>query len=307
MKHLTIALTGLLCASAVLARPAAARGLPDATPFNIAITVDDLPAHGPVPAGTTRASIIADHVRIMKAHGVPEAYGFVNGKLVDRSAENAAALDVWRKGGFPLGNHTYSHMNLNQAASLEAWQADVIAGEPAVASRMQGADWRWLRFPNVAAGKDATQQAAARAWLTQRGYRIAEVTMSFTDWAYAEPYGRCMARNDQEGLHALKADYLRHVDSVIAYAKASSRQVFGRVVPQVLLTHVAAFSAVMLPEVLDRLEQAGARYVTLAQAQSDPAYAQPGGGYVIERAAVRQRIHLPANRERGIDLDALCR
>ena len=57
---------------------------------------------------------------------------------------------------------------------------------------------------------------------------------------------------------------------------------------------IPRLSAATLPELLRRLDAAGARYISLEQAQADPAYAQPGGGSLISRAA----------RERGIALAA---
>jgi len=97
------------------------------------------------------------------------------------------------------------------------------------------------------------------------------------------------------------------VDDGIARMKASSRQLFGRVIPQVLLTHVGAWSAATLPEVLNRLDAAGARYVTLSAAQADAAYSQAAGGNVIEGEAQRRGIALPARTARRLDPDKACR
>jgi hypothetical protein len=65
----------------------------------------------------------------------------------------------------------------------------------------------------------------------------------------------------------------------------------------------------MLPEVMNRLEAAGARYVTLAQAQSDPAYAQAGGGSVINRTARQNGVDLSdlAAGEPSADVKEFCR
>lgn len=61
--------------------------------------------------------------------------------------------------------------------------------------------------------------------------------------------------------------------------------------------------------VLTRLEAAGARYVTLAAAQADAAYGDPGGGMMMERAAARAGVRL--EDVTGIlpvlDLQGLCR
>jgi hypothetical protein len=84
-------------------------------------------------------------------------------------------------------------------------------------------------------------------------------------------------------------------------------------IPQVLLTHMGAWSADTLPEVMKRLDAAGARYVTLDKVQADAAYkaASPraGDGALIERHAQDAGIDLsglPAVEPVG-DLDSLCR
>jgi len=298
--HLPLAaLTALLIATAATAQP------PER--FDIAITVDDLPAHGPLPAGMTRADIALAHVAAFKAHGVPEAFGFVNANRLEQEPDSAAALAVWRQAGHPLGNHAYSHLGLSNAPSLQAWQADVTAGEAAVAARMGDADWHWFRYPFLDGGSDAARRDGASTWLTGRGYRIADVSFSFEDWAYTDAYARCLAQHGEAAIAAMKTQYLREVDAEILRMQAASRQVLGRVVPQVLLTHAGAWSSATLPAVLARLDAAGARYVTLAQAQADAAYANPGGGTVIERAARRQGIALPAKPARRIDPATVCR
>ena len=300
MHRLSLAaLTALFIATAAGAQPAER--------FDIAITVDDLPAHGPLPAGMTRADIAAAHIAIFKAHGVAEAFGFVNANRLQQEPDSAAALATWRSAGHPLGNHAFSHMSLDAAPTLALWQADVTAGEAAVAERMTGQDWRWFRYPYLSTGTDPARRDAALAWLTARGYRLAAVSLSFDDWAYTDAYVRCLTRNDSAAIAAMKTQCLDEVDDGIARMKASSRQLFGRVIPQVLLTHVGAWSAATLPHVLDRLDAAGARYVTLASAQADTAYTQAAGGNVIENEAKRRGIALPQRPTRRLDPDKVCR
>ena len=274
--------------------------------FDIAITVDDLPSHGPLPAGMSRAGIAQSYLATLKAHQVPEAFGFVNAVKLTTEPGSEAVLDAWRVGGYPLGNHTYSHMDLERAPSIQAWQADVLSGESAVASRMQGAQWRYLRFPFLDAG--AGRHDDAMAFLRARGYRVADVSVSFDDWAYTDTYARCVARGDDGAIAAMKARYLGEVDAAIARLQDDSTRVFGRVIPQVLLTHLGGWSAVTLPEVMARLDAAGARYVTLAQALADPAYADVEGRNVLARAAARKGVVLSAAAAKpsGPDLATLC-
>lgn len=125
-----------------------------------------------------------------------------------------------------------------------------------------------------------------------------------------DAYARCIANGDQDTIAAMKRQYLQGVDRGIAAMKANSQQVFGRVIPQVLLTHLGGWSAITMPEVMARLDAAGARYITLQQAQSDPAYAEPGGGSLIARVAKQKNVTLAAQEEpepAGLDVKSLCR
>ncbi len=272
--------------------------------FDVAVTVDDLPVHGTLPPGVTRLAVAEAHLRAFKDAGVTQAWGFVNARGAE--AEGDAVLAAWRRAGHPLGNHAYSHMNLGRAASLEAWQADVIAGEALVAQHMAGADWRWFRYPNLSVG-DGERRDAALAFLKARGYRIADVSLAFSDWDYTDAYARCKAAGDDAAVTHMTAHYLRGVDAGIAQALADSRAVFGREIPLVLLTHMGAFSAQTLPEALKRLSAAGARFVTLEQAQADPAYARFGGGSLLAREARARHTPLPPRlAAEPLDLKALC-
>ncbi len=276
--------------------------------FDIAITVDDLPAHGKLPPGMTRLGIAQSYLRTLQEHGVPEAYGFVNASKLAQDPDGAAVLDAWRSAGYPLGNHASTHMNLGRAPSLEAWEADVVASEAAVAERMQGSDWHYLRFPNLAVG-DGERRDGAFAWLKARGYRVADVSVAFGDWTYTDAYARCVARGDTAAIDAMKAHYLKGVDEGIVQMKATSRQVYDRVIPQVLLTHIGAFAAHMLPEVMKRLDAAGAHYVTLAQAEADAAYQEAGGGSLLARAAKSRGIRIvtaASEAAAALDIKKLC-
>src|SRR6266581_2454356 len=95
----------------------------------IAFTWDDLPAHSALPQGETRTEIGRRLIGTMKQAHLPPVYGFVNGVAIEREPASAPMLKDWRDAGFPLGNHTWSHMNLN-TSSLADWEADLLKNEP---------------------------------------------------------------------------------------------------------------------------------------------------------------------------------
>ena len=165
--------------------------------FDIAITVDDLPAHGLLPPGMTRLGIAQTYIAALKAHHVPQAWGFVNGGKIAQDPDGAAVLAAWRKAGYPLGNHTWSHMNAGRASSLAAWEADADRNEPVLRTYMAGENWRMLRFPNLSVGADEARRDGVFAWMKANGYREADVSAAFSDWDYSDAYARCLAKGDQ--------------------------------------------------------------------------------------------------------------
>ena len=284
----------LACVLALAAGAASA-----ADRFDIAVTVDDLPVHGALPRGMSWPGIAQSYIGILKGHGVAQAWGFVNARRLADHPASAPALDDWRRAGYPLGNHTASHLGLSQAPSLQAWLDDLEAGEAAIAARMRGQDWRVLRYPFLDGGGEGERHDGAARWLQSSGYRIADVSISFDDWAYTDTYARCLDKGDVRAIAAMKLDYGKRIGQAVARTRALSQRVYGRMIPQVLLTHLGAWSAATLPDVMARLDAAGARYVTLEQAQSDAAYRAPsprsGNGMLMERRA----------RDAGVALDGV--
>src|SRR5215470_11950232 len=63
----------------------------------LAVTIDDLPTTGALPAGTTRASIVEQMIEILRRHAVPGVYGFANGGQLRENPEFENILLAWQK------------------------------------------------------------------------------------------------------------------------------------------------------------------------------------------------------------------
>ena len=74
---------------------------------------------------------------------------------------------------------------------------------------MAQSDWHWFRYPFLDEGKDGRSEPRARAVLAKHGYRVAGVTMGFSDWAWTEPYARCLAKHDSAASRMLERLYLQ--------------------------------------------------------------------------------------------------
>jgi len=274
----------------------------------IALTFDDIPAHGPLPVGETRLDVANALIAALRAAHAP-AFGFVNGGFELGNPLSAKVMAAWRAAGLPLGNHTYNHPSLNQISAAD-FLAQVGDDEATIAPLMKGRDWRWFRYPFLDEGDTPAKQAAVRTWLAAHHYRIAAVTNDFSDWGWNDVYAGCVAKGDPAIIDRLEHDFLQAARESALNSRRLSRQLYHRDVPQVLLMHMGAFSAYMLPRVLDLYRALGFRFVTLARAESDPFYAAaanprlPGPSPTFEDAAIARNIPVPASFP--MPADGLC-
>ena len=236
----------------------------------ISLTFDDLPNHGDLPPGVTRADVARTFVAGLKPAGV-EFYGFVNAGRAEGEAAQNEVLQTWRKAGFPLASHSYSHMDLHRN-SVEDFQRDIDQNEAALRQLMAGQDWKWFRYPYLREGDTLEKRRAVRAYLKQQGYRTAQVTVDFGDYLWNAPYARCMAKGDQEAVEELKSLYLEAAEDSLDAGQELANELFGRDIKHTMLLHIGAFTGLMLPDLFDLLDYLDFEVVTLAEAHSDAAY-----------------------------------
>lgn len=253
----------------------------------IAVTIDDLPwarVDQIVPA-----DLQARHQRLMaqlRMAGVP-VVGFVNeNKLeVDGKVDPArlAMLGDWLDAGYELGNHTYSHADIN-AVGVAAFEQEILDGErqlrPLLAARGQAP--RWFRHPYLRAGATAEDQARVAAFLHDHGYRIAPVTVDNSEWVWAFAYANVMASardaaEREAWLERLRLGYVPYMLRKLDYYEAQSTQLLGYALPQVWLMHANELNADTFEALVQATRRRGYRFITLEEALRDPAYAHADG------------------------------
>jgi peptidoglycan/xylan/chitin deacetylase (PgdA/CDA1 family) len=231
----------------------------------VAITVDDLPFVGP-PAGA-----VAGNGALLDAfgrHHVPVT-GFVIRKSVEElGGDGPRILAEWRQAGFDLGNHSYSHPDMNDLTVKEIEQ-EIVRGEAGLAKP------RYFRFPMNHAGDTKEKHDAVAAFLAARGYALATCTIENSDYLFSRAYVQMLAKGDEASAERLRREYLEYTAFEIDYFAGLGQRVFGYEPPEVMLLHDNPLNAEVIDQVLALFESRGYRFVTLAQAQSDVAYRTP--------------------------------
>jgi len=224
--------------------------------------------------------------------------GFVNEKKLYKPGEvdqRIKVLQMWLDYGFELGNHSYSHMSLNQN-ELKDWEEDVVRGETVtrILLEQRKMKLRYFRHPYLDSGRDLETRRKAEEFLTQRGYRIAPITLDGWDWMFAGLYEDAKKRNDSAMQDKIAKEYLAYHDAVFAYTEQLSVKIVGYEPRQILLLHASNLEADHIGELLDVLRKRGYRFIALGDALSDAAYSLPntyvgeeGTGW-IDQVAISQ-------------------
>jgi len=268
----------VLCALSLMASPIAS-GASEKPDRQVAITIDDLPAGAAnVMSAADITAMTTKLLTTLRDQKIP-AVGFVNEKKLFKPGEvdeRIQSLRAWLDYGFELGNHTYSHSSLNQVG-LKAWEDDVIQGENVI--RLLLAEHkmklRYFRHPFLDTGRDLETRRHAEAFLVERGYRIAPVTLDAWDWMYAPVYDDAKKRGDTKQQDELVKSYLDYSNSVFTYEEQLSKQIMGYEPKQIILLHGNQLEADHIGELLEVFRKRGYRFVTLEDALSDPAYSLP--------------------------------
>ncbi len=299
---LSLALTGLALGAEVT---------PPGSGRKIAITFDDLPAVS-VPASQTcdLAALKANTAKLLAtltARAVP-IVGFVNeGRICKSLGPDAlpALLNMWLDAGAELGNHTFSHVDID-ATTVDAYEGDIVRGE-AVTSKLlsdRGRTERYFRYPFLNTGKNQDIKTAIDSFLAKHGYTVAPVTIGSNEWMFAAVYADAKERGDLATMKLVTDAYVPYMEKVVRYFEHASFRLFGHEISQVLLVHASALNADTADQLIAMLQSRGYRFVTLAEALQDPAYATPdtylgseGFSSILRWAEVKNMLMVPRPAE----------
>jgi peptidoglycan/xylan/chitin deacetylase (PgdA/CDA1 family) len=238
----------------------------------VAITIDDLPRggdRGPTNLASIR-TMTEQLLRPFREQKIPVT-GFVN---EGRGGLGAQALrqilDLWLDAGADLGNHSYSHLNLNDTP-LDAYTADILKGEPVLRAALaaRGRRIEFFRHPFLHTGPTPDVKRGLEQFLEGHGYRVAPVTIDTADYLFAAQYTSPGYRE------RVRREYIPYMESVVAFFERRSMEVLGREIPQILLIHASQMNADLMPELLAMFRRRGYTFVSLDEALRDPAYRLP--------------------------------
>ncbi|KTC77062.1 polysaccharide deacetylase family protein [Legionella brunensis] len=231
----------------------------------IAITIDDLPfVAGRMDTPGNQQRTTARFAKILEAlveNKVP-ATGFIIAGAIAKG--QMAFLEQFRQAGLMLGNHTYSHYNLNQM-SADKYIADIARADKKLASLLS--EPKYFRYPYLAEGNKLKKQKV-RDYLAANHYIIAPVTVDSLDFRFNEKIYKIPYREREAYIKRLKPQYLAFIWKQTLRAEKRAK---GQPVKQILLIHANILNSYLLGDIIQMYKDHGYNFISLTEALKNPA------------------------------------
>lgn len=234
------------------------------TEKQIALTIDDLPFVGtnsndPGNLRRTRARFLLILEALNQNH-IP-ATGFVIANSIAKGQWEL--LEEFRKDGYEIGNHTFSHANLDHV-SVETYIENIDKADKILQPIMTQP--KYFRYPGLAEGKGDKKQAI-QDYLTTNQYVIAPVTIDSKDYKFNARFLNINWRVRAQYLKKIKSQYLAYIWQQTLKAERHARN--GS--KQILLIHSNLLNSHCLNDIIQMYKNHGYKFVTLQEALTPDA------------------------------------
>ncbi len=244
-------------------------GLPDKKRQpQIAITIDDF--HWDRSLKLTPDERNQAMLAALRSHGGLKAALFVAARNADNE-KGKSLLSEWDRAGHMIGNHSYSHMELNNGrTTTEQFTADILKAEAVLKDIPRY--HKSFRFPYLKEGETQIKRDEVRRFLKQHGYRNGHVTIDASDWAVENRLSARLKKDPAADTKPYRDFYLDHMWERALYYDDLARQVLKRNVAHTILVHYNLLNALFLGDLLDMFKKKGWKPIDAVEAFKDPVF-----------------------------------
>jgi len=236
----------------------------------VAITIDDLPtlSHGTIDSAEQRAYFRRILVSLKK-HKV-RAVGFTVGRSVNPG--NRELLAEFLRAGHSLGNHTFSHPDLNKVTpeefieDIEQCQKVLLTNDIAP---------EYFRYPMLHRGVEEAKRDAVASFLINRALTVAPITIDSDEVEYNIRFVRAYYEGNKAEAEEIGKAYVQYMIECCLHFKALAFDLLDRRVRHILLLHMNFINSFYLDELLTRMRELGWEFISLKEALRDPLYEMP--------------------------------
>jgi len=265
----------------------------------ICVTFDDLPVARI--SDRIERLIITDKILSTLGEFGVSAAGFVIG---DNIEDDPDILESWLASGHRLGNHTFSHPDLNEVPAT-MYIHDIEKGHKSIEGLLKKNKQkkRYFRYPYLHYGDNIKSRRTVADYLDNQGYTIAHVSIDTEDFVYNLQFEKIYQTADSLEMVQLGHEYIDHIMEQLDAAEKLSDEILGRPIRHILLLHMNRLNSYFLGDLLSEITRSGYGFVSFDQALADPVYGMtdsyigPKGLSILDRLAETDPDMLPAREE----------
>jgi peptidoglycan/xylan/chitin deacetylase (PgdA/CDA1 family) len=217
----------------------------------IVITIDDLPF-----VGEYRNFHLNMIIKTMVEQEVP-ATGFIIASEV--RTDNWDTLRQFRDAGFGLGNHTFSHANLNRL-TVKEYIKEIKKADTLLSPVLTKP--KYFRYPYLAMSSGSKRNDIL-CYLAKKNYQVAPITIDSKDFAFNQRLLSVPELNRRDYLKELKPFYLDFIWQQTLKAEAHTQYHHHPEQAQILLIHANLLNAYVLPDIITLYKEQGYEFVSL--------------------------------------------
>ena len=220
----------------------------------IAITIDDLPFVGDEP--NFHLTLIIESLQ--KNH-IPTT-GFIIG---DRAKPNTwPVLEAFRKAGFGLGNHTFTHLDLNHVEA-QTYIENIDKADKLLQPLLT--EPKYFRYPYLAMSQGEKKQKVLN-YLIAHQYHIAPITIDSKDFIFNQQLLSVPELGRRTFLPELKPVYLDYILLQTKKAEQFNQKNHLNQRAQILLIHANLLNAYVLEDIIKLYQSLGYQFISLQDA-----------------------------------------
>ena len=244
----------------------------------ITITFDDLPCTN-CSSPEIVNEVIDKLITTLNKYNV-YAIGFVNEKkLFEDGRRDEVKINLlrhWLESGLDLGNHTFSHILINNT-TLEEYEKDLLKGEIITRPLMKeySRELKYFRHTQLRTGPTIEYKTRLDGIIRKHNYVVAPVTMDNDEYIYAFCYMAAREKKDSTTMRRIANDYLDYMKRIFSHYEKLSVDFLGYNVNQILLLHANELNADYLDSILNTLIGMGYKFISLDEALTDKAFQLP--------------------------------
>jgi peptidoglycan-N-acetylglucosamine deacetylase len=233
----------------------------------VSLTMDDFNYRNTVYQSATERN--KSILGVLQAHSL-KAGLFVIGRNVE-GEEGKQLLADWSRAGHLIGNHTYSHWNLNAPkTTLAAYTEDILRAD-SVLKDFKGFQ-KYFRFPMLKEGDTAAKRDGVRSLLARLDYRVGHVTIDTSDWVISSRLSDRLNEQPRTDQQPFRDYYLEHMWDRAQYYDSLGRSLLVRPVKHTILVHYNLLNGLFLDELIKMFKSKGWQWIDADEAFKDPVF-----------------------------------